>query len=187
MNDKELTWTTTETKALLHTRVFDVVEQKEISGTGIEGNFFAISAPEWVVIIPVYQGNFVMVRQWRHAEDRITVELPGGVIEEGEDPEVCAGRELLEETGFKAGKLTKLGTCSSNPALFKNHFHAFLAEDLIPTGEQHLDRDELLNYKLIPIEEVIENFGSGEYTHAFTGTAIMMYMRHAGYRPVKDI
>ena len=183
MKDKQLTWTTTKVTPLLHTPVFDVQGQEEVSGTGLTGNYVAVTAPEWVVIVPVYQGNFVMVRQWRHGEDRITVEMPGGVCNKDEDPAVTAKRELLEETGFEAKKLTYLGTCSSNPALFKNHFRAYLAEDLVPTGEQHLDDDELLNYELVPIPEAIKNFGSGDYTHAFTGTAMFFYLRHIGCVP----
>ncbi len=178
MKDKDLIWKTTEIIPLLHTRVFDVQQQTEISSTGITGDYVALTAPEWVVTVPVYKDCFVMVRQWRHGEDRITVELPGGVCEPGEDPASTAHRELLEETGFNARKITLLGTCSSNPALFKNHFRVYLAEDLISTGKQHLDPDELLNYELIPINDVIRNFGTGEYTHAFSGTALFFYLRH---------
>ena len=183
MKDKDLIWTTTKTEQLLHTRVFDVVSQTEVSATGLTGEYVAVQAPEWVVIVPVYQGNFVMVKQWRHGEDKLTIEMPGGVCNEGEDPAVTASRELLEETGFKAGKITYMGTCSSNPALFKNHFQAYLAEELEPTGTQHLDDDELLNYELIPIPEAIAKFGSGEYSHAFTGTAMFFYLRHIGCVP----
>ena len=178
MSDKDLIWTTKEIKTLLHTRVFDVQQQTEVSPAGISGEFFALSAPDWVVIVPVYKECFVMVRQWRHGVDRITTELPGGVCEPGEDPLVTAHRELLEETGFDARKMTCLGTCSSNPALFKNHFRVYLAEDLTPTGEQHLDTDELLNYELIPIADIVRDFGTGEYTHAYTGTALFFYLRH---------
>ena len=186
MTDKELKWTTVETKPLLHTLVFDVVEQKEVSGTGLEGNYVAVAAPDWVVVIAVYREQFVMVRQWRHAEENLTWEFPGGVCNAGEDPEETAKRELLEETGFRAGKITKLGRVSANPALFKNHFTAFLAEELVPTGEQHLDSDELLNYTLMPKERVIASFGSPEFSHAFMGTALAFYFRHLGKVPGAD-
>ena len=180
MNDRELKWTITETKPLLHTPVFDVVSQHEVSGTGLSGDYVAINAPDWVVVIAEYQEQFVMVRQWRHGEQNMTWEFPGGVMNEGEDPAVTAYRELLEETGFKAGKITKLGHCSSNPALFSNHFTAFLAEELEPTGTQHLDDDELVNYTLMPKNDVISRFGSPEFSHPYMGTALAFYFRFRG-------
>lgn len=185
MKDELLKWSMSGSIQLLHTPVFSVNAQKETSATGIEGEYVAMTAPDWVVIVAVLNGSFVMVRQWRHGEDRLTTEFPGGVLNENEDPAAAAERELLEETGFKAGKLTHLGSCSPNPALFKNHFHCYLAEELEETGEQHLDSDELLNYMLCPISDVIASFGSGEYSHAFTGTALAFYLRYIGCVPQK--
>ena len=183
MDDAKLIWKTLKKKKIRHTPVFDVHMQHEKSSAGMEGDYVAMTAPEWVVIVPVYEDKFVMVRQWRHGEDRITVEFPGGVGDPGEDPSDTARRELLEETGFRAGRITELGRCSPNPALFKNHFHVFLAEDLVQTGSQHLDADEVLNFMLLPREQVVRSFGTGEFTHAFTGTALAFCMRHAGYVP----
>ncbi len=177
MNDRELTWRTEDTEKLLHTPVFDVWRQTEVSFTGLRGDYVAVAAPDWVVVVPVYQGSFVLVRQWRHGEDRLTTEFPAGVVEPGEPPEQTAARELLEETGFRAGRLTPLGTCSANPALFKNHIHCFLAEELI-AGSQRLDADELLNVSLAPVDDVVAAFGTGEYTHAYMGTALAFYLRH---------
>lgn len=175
--DDELRWQTLSTRPLLHTPVYDVLAQQERSANGVEGEYVAIQAPDWVMTLPVYQGCFVMVRQWRHGEDRLTLEFPGGVQDAGEDPAVTSRRELMEETGFRVGRLTHLGTCSPNPALFKNRFHCYLAEELTPTGTQSLDEDELLRYSLVPIDEVIAGFGRGEMTHALMGTALAFYLR----------
>ena len=184
MNDSQekkyndLIWDTSETKELLHTPVFDVIEEAKESRTGISGNYVAIEAPNWVVIVAVHDDNFVLVRQWRHGEGRITLEFPGGVCEKGENPKDTALRELEEETGFRAGKITRLATISSNPALFRNHFSVFLAEDLVQTKERHLDEDEILDFEEMPIDEVIEKYGNGELTHAYMGTALACYFRH---------
>ena len=178
MKDEKLIWKTTGSKLLLHTPVFDVNEQHEISATGIEGDYIAMDAPDWVMVIPEYEGCFITVRQWRHAAEGLSVEFPGGVADSGEDIAQSAARELFEETGFRAGRLTKLGVVYPNPALFKNRFHVFLAEDLQPTGEQKLDDDEVLTYAFKPIDEVIGSFGSQEYSHALMGTALMFYLRY---------
>ena len=175
--DEGLRWETRSVRPLLHTPVYDVLEQEEVSATGIRGSYVAIQAPDWVMTVPVYRGCFVMVRQWRHSADRLTTEFPGGVVDPGEDPAVTAARELEEETGFHVGKLTHLGTVNPNPALFKNRFHCYLAEELTPTGAQHLDEDELLRYQLIPIDQVIASYGSPEYSHGLMGTALAFYLR----------
>ena len=173
-----LIWKTTESEKLLHTPVFDVYRQHEVTSGGLEGDYVGIHAPDWVVVMAVREDRFVLVRQWRHGEDRVTLEFPGGVADEGEDPVRTALRELEEETGYRAGKITCLGRVSSNPALFKNHFSVFLAEDLVQTGEQHLDADELLKYEEVPIDEVIRRYGDDELTHAYMGTALAFYLRH---------
>lgn len=175
---ESLKWKTTEKEMILHTPVYDVYSQKEVAANGLEGTYVAIDAPDWVVVVAVHEGKFILVRQWRHGEDKVTLEFPGGVADPGEEAVRTALRELEEETGYRAGKITCLGRVSSNPALFKNHFSVFLAEELVQTGEQHLDEDELLRYEEHPIGEVIRRFGDEELTHAYMGTALMMYLRH---------
>ena len=175
---ESLKWKTTEKELLLHTPVFDVYRQHSVTASGLEGDYVGISAPDWVVVIAIHDGNFILVRQWRHGEDNITLEFPGGVADPGEDLAQTAVRELEEETGYRAGKVTRLGHVSSNTALFKNHFDVYLAEDLVQTGEQHLDVDELLKYEEMPIKEVIRRYGDSEFTHAYMGTALSFYFRH---------
>ena len=178
MTDEELMWSVKGSELILHTPIFDVEKRKEQSATGIEGDYMVINPGEWVTIIPVYRGEFVLVRQYRHGIGRITAEFPGGMCDEGEDPVQSAYRELEEETGFKAGKMTVLGVCSPNPAIFSNSITVCLAEDLTPTNELHLDDDEVLEYTIAPIDEVIKSFCSGEYVNAFMGTALALYFRH---------
>ena len=104
--------------------------------------------------------------------------FPAGLVDPGEDPAAAAARELREETGCLAGKITLLCECNPNPALFKNRLFVYLAEDLTPTGEQDLDADERINAFEVPIRDLLNDFGTGLYQHAYTGTALGMYLRH---------
>ena len=177
MNDESLCWRVLETELLLHTPVFEVLAQKERSASGPSGTYVAMQAPDWVMVIPVLGEDFLLVRQWRHAARCLTTEFPGGVRDGDEDPAETAARELLEETGFRAGTLRLLGRCNPNPALFSNTFYCYLAQELSQTGAQLLDADELLRYERRPIREVIAGFGSEEYSHALMGTALAFYLR----------
>ena len=176
MKDSELVWKDENKTQLLHTCVFDVTAKECVSATGVRGRYFVMDAPDWCVVIPEKGDRFLTVRQWRHGSTSITTEFPGGVVEKGEDPAVCAARELEEETAHRAGSLVHLGSVSPNPALFTNRLHIYLARDLVPIGAQHLDEDEFVNYVELPISEVIANYGKGELTHAYTGTALGLYL-----------
>jgi len=178
MNDEELRWAVDSRRELLRTPVFRVVEQRETAASGYQGRYLALDAADWVATIGVHDGCFIMVRQWRHGAEGMTLEFPGGLCEAGEDPAEAAAREYMEETGYRVGKITKLATCNPNPALFKNHLHFFLAEELTPTGVQHTDADEYIQCVELPVADVIRDCGSGEYYNAFLGTALMLYMRH---------
>lgn len=180
MEKKTLSWTKVMDRPICETPVFTVYSQHELpprDSDVAEGDYVAIEAPDWVIVMPVIDEDFIMVRQWRHGEQKVTIEFPGGVCDPNEDAIITAKRELFEETGCRAETLKCLGTLSTNPALFRNHVHIFLAEGLSLTGTQHTDADEVLTYVRVPIREAIEQFASGESTHAFTGTALMLYLR----------
>lgn len=176
MEDKDLEWHELERKEILETRVFTVTERMSVSPEGLEGVYIVNEAPDWVIVIPVMGNDFLMVRQWRHGEKSLSVEFPGGVIDKGESPYAAAVRELAEETSAHAERLIKLGTLNPNPALFANHVHVFLAENLEFSGKQHLDNDEYVKYKTIPQKEVLKNMGSGEYCHALMASAAALFL-----------
>ena len=121
--DENLKWETKSQKLLLKTPVFDVMEHHNVSKNNVEGDYIVLDARDWVIVVPLLDDKFIMVKQWRHGEKKLSLEFPGGVIEKDEKPEVAAVRELEEETGYKAGKLTKIGEINPNPALFSNHLH----------------------------------------------------------------
>jgi len=178
--DDKLKWKTGTSKKLLKTVVCTITCSHNISSNGTEGDYIIMEAPDWVIVIPEQEDNFLMVKQWRHGEAALSVEFPGGVIDKGESPEEAARRELEEETGYKAGKLTKLGTVNPNPALFSNHVHFYLAQDLLKTGTQKLDSDEFINFMEISKKEVLEGMGTEQFPHAMMGMAVSLYIKHNG-------
>ncbi len=87
--------------------------------TGDARPFTIVDTANWVNVIGVTRsGDLVLVRQYRHGVDRVTLEIPGGVIDPGEDPAAAAVRELLEETGWAGGAPELIGVVDTNPAVF---------------------------------------------------------------------
>ena len=179
-SDDKLKWSQGEVKTLLSTAVCNINSHHNTSSSGVSGDYIIMDAPDWVIVIPEKEDSFLMVKQWRHGINALSVEFPGGVIDKGEKPEVAARRELEEETGFKTEELIKLGEVSPNPALFNNHVHVFLARKLIPTGIQHLDNDEFINYMELSKQEVMEGMGTEQFPHGIMGIALFYYLRFIG-------
>lgn len=175
MASDKLEWKVKGERELLKTFVFTVNETTSISPDGKEGHYVVMDAPDWVIVIPEISGKFLMVKQWRHGNNSLSIEFPGGVINRGEEPAKAAAREMEEETGYKAGKLTYLGAANPNPALMKNKVHFYAAEDLEHIGAQNLDPDEYVDYLEIPVEEVYEKIGGAEYPHALMMSALLKY------------
>src|SRR3954463_14451488 len=98
-------------------RIFDVLRHEAVDSEGgrvHEG--FTFACPDWVAVVPVTaDGHFVLVRQYRHGVDAPTLEIPGGIIDEGQDPAGAALRELREETGYGDGTLAALGSARAQP------------------------------------------------------------------------
>ena len=178
--DDKLKWKEGQPEELLKTVVCTITKRHNVSVNGTEGDYIIMDAPDWVIVVTKHEENFLMVKQWRHGESKLSIEFPGGVIDKGEEPDAAALRELEEETGYKAGKLTKLGSVNPNPALFSNHVHFYLAEDLIPTGKQKLDDDEFINCMELTKEEVLEGMGTEQFPHAIMGMALSLYIKHNG-------
>ena len=180
--DVRLIWKERSRKLVASCSLFDVYASERTSGSGKTGVFSILAAPGWVTIVPVLHvpgrdDTFLMVRQYRHGVELITTEFPAGLSEPGEDPLHAAVRELEEETGYRAGRMTPLGRVSPNPAFMNNWCSTFLAEDLAPTGGLSLDETEELDVLEIPVSAVRDRIGTGELINALTMVALMLYER----------
>lgn len=124
--------------------------------------------PGACAILPVTEKKEILfVRQYRYAAEETLLEIPAGKIDPGEAPDVCAARELTEETGFRAERLRKLGAVFTTPGFCNEKIHLYLADRLVP-AHQHLDTDEFLDVVKITLGEVLEMIRNGEISDAKT-------------------
>ena len=184
-----LKWQPAKKTSLLKTRIMEVFAQESVSPEKNDSSFIVVDAPNWVTTVAVVPKEqalqdfnieeecFLMVVQWRHGNEKLCTEFPGGVVDEGEDAKIAAKRELLEETGYEAKKITHLATVSPNPAIFSNTQSFYLAEDLVNTKKLQLDNDEYVSAIAIPVKEVIKNMGTSDYSHGLMAAALMFYMQ----------
>jgi len=121
----------------------------------VKDDYFVLEYPNWVNAVALTVDNeVIMVRQYRHAGDIISLEIPGGVIDGDEKPEDAVRRELLEETGYSFQTIALIATLYPNPATANNVTYTYLLTGGIKTQEQHLDEHEILNVEKYSIAEV---------------------------------
>lgn len=158
-------------------RVFSLRTDRALSPrTGQAYDFFILESSPWVNIIPLSpQNEVVLIRQYRHGTRDITLEIPGGLVEEGDSPEEAAERELLEETGFRTTEIIPLGFVHPNPAIQNNRCYTFLAKDVFRAGEQSLDEKEDIEVLFRPITEIPLLIKEGEITHSLVLAAFYRF------------
>jgi ADP-ribose diphosphatase len=139
---------------------------------GREHDFFVIEAPDWINVVPITaDGRVVMIEQFRHGTNEVTLEVPGGMVDEGESAIEAANRELLEETGFKAREFVSLGKTRPNPAIQNNWLHSFVAQDCIFQEAPKFDGEEHIAVRLVPLADVPALIADGTINHALVVVA----------------
>ena len=153
-----------------------------------EGIFSVIHSVDWVNILALTSSDeAVLIRQYRHGTRAIVTEIPGGMIDDGEQPIQAARRELQEETGFTAKTWVQLGTTQPNPAIQSNHCHMFLALGAEQSGPLSLDENEVIETFTVPIEDLPSLVYQGEIRHALILACFSYFTQLAGWqRPTQQ-
>lgn len=160
---------------LLAARRFEVIRRTIPLDDGTSVTREYVVHPGAVVIVPLLpDGRIVMIRQIRDAVGEEIWELPAGTREDGEEPIVTAGRELIEETGYRAGEIEPLTEFFTSPGIMTERMVAFVARDLEEVGQQ-LERGERIRVERVPSNEVKEKLVSGEIKDGKTIAALAVH------------
>lgn len=152
------------------------IYQDTVEVNGHEAHWDFIHHNGAAAVVPVNdEGKLLMVRQYRNALDRFTLEIPAGALDSPEEPKIqCAYRELEEETGYRTDHLEYLISVNTTVAFCDESIDIFVARDLIPSS-QHLDEDEYIEVEPWAVEDLQQLIYRGEITDGKTIAAIMSY------------
>ena len=144
---------------------------------GKEYPFYMLDTLDWVNIIPITKSDeVIMIKQFRHGNEQVTLEIPGGMTDrEDYSPKDAALRELVEETGYTGDEIIKLGACSPNPAIFNNLLHVYLVKNVVNKYSQNLENTEDIEVIKIHINKIPDLIKSGEINHSLVITAFYYY------------
>ena len=171
-------WKKINSEIITKNKIFTLWQNKCLSPK--DGNmypFLCLDTLDWVNIIPITNDNeVVMIKQYRHGNDEITLEIPGGMTDKEDiTPKESALRELVEESGYSGNDIIKLGACSPNPAIFNNILHVYLANNVEKKYGQSLESTEDIAIIKIHIDKIPELIKSGEISHALVIAAFYYY------------
>lgn len=163
-----------ESQTVFRGAVFDVERDRLREETGQEIVREVVRSPGGAGGLPLFaDGRVALVRQYRHPAGRELLEIPAGMIEPGELPQVCAAREIEQEIGFRAGRLEKLAEFFPTPGFCAERLYVYLATELTPMAQQ-LDHDEFVEIVYLPLSEAVAMAQQGNIEDAKTVIALLL-------------
>lgn len=147
---------------------------------GAEARYTVVENPDSAFVVPLFDNKDTMlVRQWRHAWDISSWEVPAGTFDDGEDPEACARRELAEETGLVATRYRSLGVVHG-AAFLTGRAHLFLAEGLTESARNPETYEQDMEVLRLPFTEALNAALEGQIVHSGSVTALFRAARKLG-------
>ena len=157
------------------------VDKLELPNGNIKDEYYVLEYPTWVNMVAITEdGNVLFVKQYRHGADQIMVELPAGVVEDDEEPEVAARRELLEETGYAFDKIEYICELFANPATSGNLTYTYLLTGGKKVQEQDLDSSEDIEVVEMTIEEAKQFLFDNKIGQALHSSALFYTFHKMG-------
>ncbi len=156
----------------------DTVELPD--GTVLDDYFVSVRSDIAVALAVTPGDEVVIARQYKHGIGEITLELPGGLVDDGEDPRAAAARELREETGYACDELVPLGRLIHDPSKGTNRIYGFVGRNARVVGEQRLDPSEQIGIELIPFDAIDGLIRDGSITGVVSVALLLLALRDRG-------
>lgn len=177
-----LKWKTLSSKYLVREKWATLrVDVCDLQNGVIKDDYYVLEYPNWVNAVAVTRENkVIMVRQYRHGGNIISLEIPGGVMDGDELPEAAIKRELLEETGYSFNSAELIATTYPNPATANNVTFTYLLTGGIKTHAQHLDEHEILEVEEYSIEAIKKLLSENQIAQSLHCTALFYGLMKLG-------
>lgn len=174
---KPARWQKLGETVLAPTRIFDLrTARYRHPVRETERDFYVVHSRDWVNVLAVTtEGHLVLVNQFRFGIDQFSLEIPGGVIDSGEDPVAAGLRELREETGYVGSSARLIGAVHPNPAIMSNRCHLVLVENCRREAELEWDTDEEIEVLTAPIAQVYAWALEGKIVHSLVLDALFFF------------
>jgi ADP-ribose pyrophosphatase len=184
VKQRELAWKILDSTQVADCRIFTV--HRNLSRrpeTDETSDFYVLRCNNWVQVIPMTRsGEVVLVEQYRHGTDSVTLEIPGGVVDASDESTERAGaRELLEETGYKGEAMIHIGRTYPNPPVQGNFCDIFLATNVELVQEPTFDRYEDIELRVVPYKQIPELIKTGAICHALVVAAFYYLSLHESF------
>lgn len=163
-------------------RIISLAIEEHLLPDGRRAAFEVVHHPGGAAVLPLLDdGRVVLIRQFRPALNGMVLEIPAGRLEPNESPEACVRRELIEEVGYRAGQVEKLGEMLPAVGFSDERIHLFVAAGLCPVP-QALEPDEYIEVLPLPLEEALAMAARGEIPDGKTQLALLLWQGRQAVR-----
>ena len=178
MTDDDGGWRLRESRHLFRSHWFNLRQDELTLPTGEDITYTVVEHPGYAMVVPLRDDGAVLLeRVYRWTVKDWVLECPSGGLD-GDDPVTCAHRELLEETGYRAGRLEPLGSFYGSNGISDERFHLFLATELTDTGAHSREPTEQMEIEWHPLARAVEMAAAGAVADAPSAFALLLAQRH---------